>query len=82
MGEINCENLKEAFAKTCGYRETIFSKEDVNTLLKELETDNQALNRWKNYTRKNSFAKNILFETVIESCKSMTTKIFDLKTKR
>ena len=33
MGEINCENLKEAFAKTCGYRETIFSKEDVNTSL-------------------------------------------------
>lgn len=38
MGEINCENLKEAFAKTCGYRETNFSKGDVNILLKELET--------------------------------------------
>lgn len=46
MGEINCENLKEAFAKTCGYRKTNFFKEDVNTLLKELETDIQALNRW------------------------------------
>lgn len=31
---------------------------------------------------KNLSAKNISFETVIESCKSMTTKIFDLKTKR
>ena len=77
MGEINCENLKEAFAKTCGYRETNFSKEDVNTLLKELETDIQALNRWKKYTRKNSFAKNISFETVIESCKSMTNIVFE-----
>lgn len=77
MGEINCHNLKEAFAKTCGYRETIFSKEDVNTLLKELETDIQALNRWKNYARKNSFAKNISFETVIESCKSMTNIVFE-----
>lgn len=77
MDEINCENLKEAFAKTCGYRETIFSKEDVNTLLKELETDIQALNRWKNYARKNSFAKNISFETVIESCKSMTNIVFE-----
>lgn len=77
MGEINCENLKEAFAKTCGYRETNFSKEDVNTLLKELETDIQAQNRWKNYTRKNSFAKNISFETVIESCKFMTNIVFE-----
>lgn len=77
MDEINCENLKEAFAKTCGYRETIFSKEDVNTLLKELETDIQALNRWKNYARKNSFAKNIPFETVIESCKFMTNIVFE-----
>ena len=77
MGEINCENLKEAFAKTCGYRETNFSKEDVNTLLKELETDIQALNRWKNYARKNSFAKNISFEKVIESCKFMTNIVFE-----
>lgn len=77
MGEINCENLKEAFAKTCRYRETNFFKEDVNILLKELETDIQALNRWKNYARKNSFAKNISFETVIESCKSMTNIVFE-----
>lgn len=77
MGEINCENLKEAFAKTCGYRETNFFKENVNILLKELETDIQVLNRWKNYTRKNSFAKNISFETVIESCKSMTKIVFE-----
>lgn len=77
MGEINCENLKEAFAKTCGYRETNFFKEDVNTLLKELETDIQALNRWKNYARKNSFAKNISFEKVIESCKFMTNIVFE-----
>lgn len=77
MGEINCENLKEAFAKTCGYRKTNFFKEDVNTLLKELKKDSQALNRWKNYARKNSFAKNISFETVIESCKSMTNIVFE-----
>ena len=77
MGEINCENLKEAFAKTCGYRKTNFCKEDVNTLLKELKKDSQALNRWKNYARKNSFAKNISFETVIESCKSMTNIVFE-----
>lgn len=77
MGEINCENLKEAFAKTCGYRETNFSKEDVNILLKELETHIQTLNRWKNYARKNSFAKNISFETVIESCKFMTNIVFE-----
>lgn len=77
MGEINCENLKEAFEKTCGYRETNFFKEDVNILLTELETDIQVLNRWKNYARKNSFAKNISFETVIESCKSMTNIVFE-----
>lgn len=77
MGEINCENLKEAFAKTCGYRKTNFFKEDVNILLKELETDIQTLNRWKNYARKNSFAKNISFETVIESCKFMTNIVFE-----
>ena len=56
MGEINCENLKEAFAKTCGYRETNFSKEDVNTLLKELETDIQALNRWNLIEKYSCFA--------------------------
>ena len=77
MGEINCENLREAFEKTCGYRETNFFKEDVNILLTELETDIQVLNRWKNYARKNSFAKNISFETVIESCKSMTNIVFE-----
>ncbi len=76
MNEINCENLKDAFAKTCEYRKTHFSKEDTNNLLKEIETDRQALNRWKNYARKNSFAKNISFETVIESCKFMTDIVF------
>ncbi len=76
MDEINCENLKEAFAKTCEYRKTHFSKEDTNNLLKEIEMDRQALNRWKNYARKNSFAKNISFEMVIESCKFMTDIVF------
>ncbi len=76
MNEINRENLKEAFAKTCEYRKTNFSKEDVNNLLKELKADTQVLNRWKNYARKNSFAKNISFEMVIESCKFMTDIVF------
>jgi len=77
MNEIDYGNLKEAFAKTCEYRKTHFFKEDVNKLLKELETDIQALNRWKNYARKNSFAKNISFETVIEACKFMTNIVFE-----
>ncbi len=77
IDEINCENLKEAFANTCEYRKTHFSKEEINYLFKELETDSQTLNRWKNYTKKNSFAKNISFESIIESCNFMTNIIFE-----
>lgn len=77
MNEINPDNLKLAFSKTCDYRNTHFSKDDVMKLFSNLAANEQVIQRWKNYTKRNSFASGISFDDVIASCKEFTEIVFE-----
>lgn len=77
MNEINPDNLKFAFSKTCDYRNTHFSKDDVMKLFSNLAANEQVIQRWKNYTKRNSFASGISFDDVIASCKEFTEIVFE-----
>ena len=76
MNEINNDNLRAAFQKTCDYRNTHFSKSEIEKLLLEIKEDLQANTRWKNYARKNSFAKNLSFGEVMEACNAISNILF------
>lgn len=77
MDEINLNNLKLAFAKTCDYRNTHFSKGEAMNLLEKILTNEQVIQRWKNYAKKNSFASGIAFDEVLASCKEFAEIVFE-----
>ena len=73
---ISIPNLKKAFVTTCQYRKTPFEKEESFLILDEISGSDILQTRWKNYAKKASFAKDITFETTIESCKEILDCIF------
>lgn len=73
---INFSDLKNAFEATCRYRKTSFKKEESFAILEEISNSEILLTRWKNYAKKSSFAKEVLFETTIESCREILGCIF------
>lgn len=76
MQEINVLNLKSAFVRTCDYRNTQFSKDEVMELIKNILVNEQIAIRWNSYARKNSFARGLKFEDVIAACKEITEILF------
>ncbi len=79
IDQINTCDLRKAFLRTCAYRKTDFTKKYADGLLNTLAENEQMLTRWKNYIKKNAFAKGIEFKTVITSCKNITNLIFKNK---
>ena len=68
---INIPDLKNAFEVTCQYRKTPFKKEESFALLEEISNSKILQTRWKNYTKKSSFAKDVSFEATVKSCKEI-----------
>ena len=71
--DIDTKVLKEAFVNTCNYRGTVFSKDESLRIIDRIKNDSQMESRWKTYSKRNQFAKNIEFkdtlnplETIIE----------------
>ena len=73
---ISVPDLKKAFKSTCQYRKTLFSKEESFLILEEISKSDILQQRWKNYSKKSSFAKDITFKTTVESCKEILNCIF------
>lgn len=73
---ISIPDLKKSFAVTCQYRKTPFEKEEALLILEEVSKSDLLQTRWKNYAKKSSFAKDVLFEAIIESCKEILDCIF------
>ena len=73
---ISIPDLKKAFVTTCQYRKTPFEKDEAFLVLEEISGSNILQTRWNNYAKKASFAKDITFETTIESCKEILDCIF------
>ena len=71
--DIDKKVLKEAFVNTCNYRGTVFAKDESLRIIDRIKNDSQMESRWKTYSKRNQFAKNIEFkdtlnplETIIE----------------
>ena len=73
---ISIPDLKRSFETTCQYRKTPFEKVESLLILEEISKSNILQNRWSNYARKASYAKDITFEATIESCKEIVDCIF------
>lgn len=73
---IDEQVLKEAFEKTCTYRETAIELDDANAMLEQIANSAMMQTRWKNYARKTSFAEKISFEDVMVACKRVLDKIY------
>ena len=73
---ISIPDLKKSFETTCQYRKTPFEKVESLLILEEISKSNILQNRWSNYARKASYAKDITFEAMVESCKEILDCIF------
>lgn len=69
--EVDKKQLKIAFANTCKYRNTIFSKEEVVSILQDIRQNETISNRWESFIIKNSFASGVKFKETL-------TSIFDI----
>lgn len=75
--EINVSDFKQAYRKTCEYRQTVFTKDDAVDVLSRLRKDEQIKLRWLNYVNKNDFASGIDFNDVMKSCESITEILYE-----
>ena len=75
--EIKVSDFKEAYKKTCEYRQTIFTKEDATDIVSRLKNDDQIKLRWHNYVNKNDFAAGIDFYDVMKSCEAITDILYE-----
>lgn len=64
--EFSWDIYKQAFDSTCKKRETIFSKEKVDTELKNLSKSKETEKMWNQFKRKNSFVENIKYSEMIK----------------
>ena len=72
----NKDNLKKAFMITCQNRKYETDKETAIKTLKSVSSNISQRNRWNLYTRKISYAKDILFDDVIASINRLIELLF------
>ncbi len=68
--------IRQAFAATCKKRETIFSKEKVDTELKNLSQSKEIEEMWKQFKSKNCFVENIQYCDVIKTISDLILNIY------
>ena len=74
--EIDVLLLKEAFAKTCEYRNTLFDKYETEKILSLLHDNKDMNSRWKIYSKKNAFANDLTYEDIIEVIKKAIVYLY------
>ncbi len=77
--QINFEHLKAAFAKTCKYRNTLFSNEEINSMIKAIEINRILGDRWKTYSKKMKFANEITYHEIMESLRVISKYLMETK---
>ena len=75
--EINVSDFKEAYKKTCEYRQTIFIKKTIVDIISHLKNDEQIKLRWLNYANKNDFASGIDFNDVMKVCEDISDILYE-----
>lgn len=72
---INYKDLALAFSKTCQKRKTEHLLSSSSTLLKEIAQDSILQNLWKQYSKKYNYAKNIDYQTNIDTINLLINNI-------
>ena len=67
ISDIDSIVLKEAFEKTCNYRNTLFKKDEAIAIINRISNDFQMKTRWNSYRKKNKFAEGVEFEDAIKA---------------
>lgn len=68
---LNIDTYNAAFKATCSKRKTEKILEKSDDILKSIEQDDNLLKLWNSYQRKYAYAKDIEFQSIIESIKKL-----------
>jgi len=69
--DINNATLKDAFANTAKKRGSIALLQDSDLILKEISESKALVDLWQNYQRKFDYAKDIVWDDVMESVRGL-----------
>lgn len=73
--DIDTKVLKEAFVNTCNYRGTVFAKDEALRIVDRIKNDSQMESRWKTYSKRNQFAKNIEFKDILNPLETIIEEL-------
>ena len=79
-GQINFQQLKQACKQTFSYRQTPLHFGEIQSLLIEMNADQVLEQQWKNYSKKNTYTKDIYFQEIIKEIQHLITKIENVVT--
>ncbi len=74
--EFSWNTLAEAFKATCQKRDTMFSAEKADSILKLIVGDTMLKENWGRFRNKNEFAKELEWETVNTQAVDSIKKVF------
>lgn len=74
--DFSWDIYRQAFYMTCKRRETIFSKEKVETELKNLSSSTEVEEMWKKFKNKNYFVEDIEYSEIIKVISQTIMKIY------
>ena len=75
--EFSWDTYRQAFVATCKKRETIFSKEKVDTELKNLSESKEIEKMWSRFKNKNHFVENIGYSEIIKTISETILNLYD-----
>ena len=67
--------LVDAFVATCKKRETLFSTEDINSVINDIKNDSSLKDLWVRYTNKNKYVGETSWDEVIESLATICNQL-------
>ena len=67
--------LVDAFTATCKKRETLFSTEDINSVINDIKNDSSLKDLWVRYTSKNKYVGETSWDDVIESLATICNQL-------
>lgn len=73
---INLKIMNEAFINTCSRRGTIFSYEDMASILADIKQDTGMESMWNRYASKNYYVGELAWPEVLEQVEQLFSKIF------
>ena len=65
------EILKKAFLVTCEKRDTVFTSEQMQTVLEDIGSDMEMRERWNQFKKNNYYVEDLSFDEVMDSVQSL-----------